>query len=195
MTTQQQDIGLDPADDYLPERLRREGVPFWRYKTVEFECNGPDPSLFNRLRIRDDDPHEEVIEKLLFLITQKSWATQLLDFLKQEVVRWCEKNGNVTFCEDRYWFAGVEQRTKCRDAGKVIERLLVLTGDDFDAVGGALSSDAIQPRCVKKLLKKQTPETADEEFDLLFEQVEIQELKEKKGAKKSLIEVDKRPAR
>ena len=197
MTTEQQDNELEPVED-KEGYPSPKGLPFWRFKTEEFERIGPDPSLFNRLRVKDDDPHEEVIEKLLFLVTQKSWATQLLDFLKQEIVRWCEKNGNLTFSEDRYWFAGVEKRTKCRDAGKVIERLLVLTGGDFDDVVGALSSNAIKPGYVKKLLTRETPDTAEEEFDALFEKVEVKKLSEKKPAAnkgektKTLIEVDKR---
>lgn len=200
MTTEQ-NTGLEPAKGDKPPYPfpADDTIPFWRYQTEEFEKNGPDPSLFNRLRIRDDDPHDEVIEKLLFLLNQRSWANQLLAFLKEEVVRWCEKNGNVTFSKDRYWFAGVERKAKCRDAGKVIERLLVLTGGDFDAVVGALSSNAIKPGYVKKLLEKETPETAAADFDSLFERVEVSRLKEHKGKgkgeqkqKKSLIEVDKR---
>jgi len=144
------------------------------------------------LVINENATNDEVLERFIYFLDSKAHLTDLFNFVKHQVTLWCEKNGKLTFSEDRYWFAGVEKRTKCRDAGKVIERLLVLTGGDFDAVVGALSSNAIKPGYVKKLLERETPETAEEEFDLLFEQVEVSELKEKKGSKKSLIEVDKR---
>ena len=166
--------------------------PVWRELHKEFEEGGTDPGVFASLVINEDTTNDEVLERWIYFLDQKAHLTDLFNFLKQQIILWCEKNGKLTFSEDRYWFAGVEKRTKCRNAGKVIERLLVLTGGDFDAVVGALPSNAIKPGYVKKLLERETPETAEEEFDLLFEQVEVSELKEKKGSKKSLIEVDKR---
>ena len=138
-----------------------------------------------------DAEHDTVLDGLLYLLDAKKQIAKMLDAYKAEALAWCEQNGNLRVSEYRWFFPGIEKRTKCLQPARALERILELTGGDFDSVVEALSSNAIKPGHFKKLLERESPETAGDEFDLLFERVEVTKLKDK-APKKSLIEVDKR---
>ena len=155
-------------------------------KTMELVQPDEDQAL-----VEMDAEHDTVLDGLLYLLDAKKQIAKMLDAYKAEALAWCEKNGNLNVSEDRWFFPGVEKRTKCRKPGRALERILELTGGDFDAVVEALSSNAIKPGHFRKLLERESPKTADDEFDALFEKVEVVKLKDK-APKKTLIEVDKR---
>ncbi len=126
--------------------------------------------------------HDQVMKVWDLTLFYTKEIKRVKELVEAEVIKWCQKNGDLVVSDQIRYYAGKDRTVKCVDVPATVEAVMQATGGDFKAFCDVLASNAIKNGAAKRVL---TPEL----YGKLFQTVEKDSLEE---GKVKLIKRDER---